>query len=117
MATTLERYSGIGYDYLILDTKENKNGLNEKTISKILKRSLGMGADGLIVGPITAEGKTEAKLYNHLGEEASMDNMEHNIFERYLMDAGYEEAKDYMDNIDLLINTEIFITGKIKIYD
>lgn len=117
MTMTLERYSGIGYDYLVLDTKNNEGRLNSAQITKILNRSLGMGADGLIVGPIYIDGKTSAMAYGENGEETVIDSVGKSVFAKYLSDAGYEEAEEYLNNIDQKVNTDVFVSGTIKLFD
>lgn len=117
MTMTLERYSGIGYDYLVLDTKNNERELNSVQITKILNRSLGMGADGLLVGPFMKDGKVSAKAYGEDGEETAMDAVGKLIFAKYLEDAGYEDANFPIDQTDGLVNTDVFISGTIKLFD
>lgn len=116
MTMTLERYSGIGYDYLVLDTNQNEARLNRNQITKILNRSLGMGADGLIVGPIYIDGKAVAKAYGENGEETVIDPVAKSVFAKYMSDAGYN-TEDYKDQLNEKINTDLFISGTIKLYD
>ena len=48
----LEKYDGLGNDYLVLDPNLNSIELTEEKIKKICNRNFGVGSDGILYGPI-----------------------------------------------------------------
>lgn len=51
-ALLLQKYHGLGNDYLVLDPNKNKIHLLERHIVKLCRRNIGAGADGILYGPI-----------------------------------------------------------------
>lgn len=54
---TLSKYQGLGNDYLILDPNKNKLQLVGKKIELLCQRGFGIGADGVLYGPLKKDGK------------------------------------------------------------
>ena len=54
MANTIimSKYQGLGNDYLILDPKKNQVQLQGKKIALLCQRGFGLGADGVLYGPV-----------------------------------------------------------------
>ena len=48
----LRKYHGVGNDYLIFDPKKNDVVLNERLIRQLCRRNIGVGADGILYGPV-----------------------------------------------------------------
>ena len=46
------KYHGLGNDYLVLDPTEAGNGLSAERVRRICHRNYGIGADGILLGPI-----------------------------------------------------------------
>lgn len=85
----IERYHGLGNDYLVVDPNKNDIKLTEDTIKLICNRNLGIGSDGILYGPIFKDGSICVKIYNPDGSEAEKSGNGVRIFSRYLLDSGY----------------------------
>jgi diaminopimelate epimerase len=70
MKLSLERYHGLGNDYLVLDPNKFNLPLNEKIIRLICDRNFGFGSDGILLGPIFEDGGFRVRIYNPDGSEA-----------------------------------------------
>ena len=55
MKMVLERYHGLGNDYLVFDPNKNELELNPKNVSMLCNRNMGLGSDGILEGPILGE--------------------------------------------------------------
>ena len=53
----LRKYHGVGNDYLIFDPKKNDVVLNERLIKQLCRRNIGVGADGILYGPLIEDKK------------------------------------------------------------
>ena len=64
MANTIimSKYQGLGNDYLILDPKKNQVQLQGKKIALLCQRGFGLGADGVLYGPVEIDGKLGIQL-------------------------------------------------------
>ena len=54
---TMQKYEGVGNDYLILDPNRNELKLEENQIKMLCRRNFGVGADGILYGPLYANQK------------------------------------------------------------
>jgi diaminopimelate epimerase len=98
MNITLEKYHGLGNDYLIFDPNKNELELTEENIRLICNRNFGVGSDGLLVGPILGNDKLEVKILNPDGSEAEISGNGVRIFGKYLKDAGYVQKNRFTIN-------------------
>ncbi len=89
MQLTLQKYHGLGNDYLIYDPKLNALPLTPARIRLICDRNFGAGSDGILFGPMLENGRIEVKIYNPDGGEAEKSGNGARIFSKYLKDAGY----------------------------
>ena len=89
MKTILERYHGLGNDYLVYDPQINELELNEERIKLICDRNFGCGSDGILFGPIIEEDGIRVRIYNPDGSEAEKSGNGVRIFSKYLKDMGY----------------------------
>ena len=48
----MSKYQGLGNDYLILNPKKNKVELQGKKVALLCQRGFGLGADGVLYGPV-----------------------------------------------------------------
>lgn len=87
-ALLLQKYHGLGNDYLVLDPNKNKIHLLERHIVKLCRRNIGAGADGILYGPIWQDEKLYVKIFNPDGSEAERSGNGVRILQ-YLLDAGY----------------------------
>ena len=49
---TMHKYHGLGNDYLVLDPGVNQIRLQERKIQMLCRRNFGVGADGILYGPL-----------------------------------------------------------------
>lgn len=95
MSITLEKYHGLGNDYLIFDPNKNDLELTEERVRLICNRNFGVGSDGLLVGPILGPDKLELKIFNPDGSEAASGGNGVRIFGKYLKDGGYVQKNHF----------------------
>lgn len=99
----IKKYHGLGNDYLVIDPNKSDVDLQESHIRKLCKRNFGVGADGILYGPIEKDGKIHVRCFNPDASEATNTGTGIRIFAKYLKDEGY--VKD---------NTVVFYTAKGK---
>ncbi|WP_092871851.1 diaminopimelate epimerase [Acetitomaculum ruminis] len=91
---TLKKYHGLGNDYLVLDPNKNEVKLLERNIQLLCQRNFGVGADGILYGPLkTEDGKFGLKIFNPDGYEAEKSGNGIRIFAKYLLDENYINEK------------------------
>lgn len=86
---TMHKYQCLGSAYFIFDPGKNKIRLREREIQKLCGRKFGVDADGIVHGPVFADGKTKAFVYHP--DECGADGNGNGIwmFAKYLQDFGY----------------------------
>lgn len=89
MNFVLEKYHVLGNDYLVYDPEKNEMELKGETIRTICDRNFGVGADGILVGPVFQEDGIHVSIYNPDGSEAENSGNGICIFAKYLKDGGY----------------------------
>lgn len=89
MKITLEKYHGLGNDYLVFDPAKNDFELTKESVTLICDRHFGIGSDGILEGPIIENEQLTLKIYNPDGSEAQKSGNGIRIFAKYLKDAGY----------------------------
>ncbi len=95
---TLQKYQGLGNDYLILDPEKNERSLQTRNIEMLCRRNFGVGADGILFGPLWEQGKIGLRIFNPDGSEAEQSGNGACIFAKYLLDEGYiTERKIVLD--------------------
>ena len=92
---TLKKYHGLGNDYLIYDPNQNRELLQERQIQLLCRRNTGVGADGILSGPVFENEKIKVRIFNPDGSEAEKSGIGSRIFSRYLKDAGYVKERQY----------------------
>ena len=92
---TLKKYHGLGNDYLIYDPNQNRELLQERQIQLLCRRNTGVGADGILFGPVLENEKIKVRIFNPDGSEAERSGNGIRIFSKYLKDAGYVKEKCY----------------------
>ena len=94
MQIVLEKYHGLGNDYLVFDQNKNELELNEANVKMICNRNVGLGSDGILEGPLLGE-HLAVKIWNPDGSVAEKSGNGVRIFAKYLKDAGYVQKKNY----------------------
>jgi diaminopimelate epimerase len=83
------KYHGLGNDYLVLDPTEVGGELSEDHVRLICDRHFGVGADGILLGPLPdAVGRFSLSIFNPDGSQAAKSGNGLRIFARYLYDRG-----------------------------
>jgi diaminopimelate epimerase len=83
------KYHGLGNDYLVIDPNVSPLDLTPEAIRLICHRHFGVGADGILSGPIK-DGKTlKVRIFNPDGSEAEKSGNGLRIFARYLFEHQY----------------------------
>ena len=95
MKTVVERYHGLGNDYLVFDPNKNDLKLNRENAAMLCNRNLGLGSDGILEGPFIGEKHMSLKIWNPDGSIAEKSGNGVRIFAKYLKDAGYVQKKKY----------------------
>lgn len=89
MKAVLEKYHGLGNDYLVFDPNKGKLKLTPERVRLICNRNFGVGADGILEGPLLEDGNIRLKIWNPDGSEAKKSGNGVQIFAKYLKDAEY----------------------------
>ena len=95
MSITLHKYHGLGNDYLVYDPHINHLELTPERIRLLCDRHYGLGADGLLLGPIFEGTDIRVKIYNPDASEATNSGNGIRIFARFLRDTGYTKEKKF----------------------
>ncbi|CUX18014.1 diaminopimelate epimerase [Clostridium sp. C105KSO13] len=95
MKITMERYHGLGNDYLVYDPNKNELQLNKENAAMLCNRNMGLGSDGILEGPFIGENKMSLRIWNPDGSIAEKSGNGVRIFAKYLKDAGYVQKKNY----------------------
>ncbi|MDR2138851.1 MAG: diaminopimelate epimerase [Tannerella sp.] len=96
MKISVEKYHGLGNDYLVYDPQKNPAILNEERIRHICDRNFGCGSDGILYGPLMENGTVRVKIYNPDGSEAEKSGNGVRIFSKYLKDCGYVKDETFV---------------------
>jgi len=128
------KYSALGNDYIVIDPNENDFEPDSKIIENICNRNFGIGADGILLGPIferplnrylgkylnlpfgkflsksLRKGKSiSVRIFNSDGSEAEKSGNGLRIFSQYLLDKGYfkkcKGIDEKLDGKSIEINT------------
>lgn len=92
----LVKYHGLGNDYLVLDPNKNEIRLQERHIARLCRRNIGVGADGILYGPLMQDGKIYVQIFNPDGSEAERSGNGVRIFAKYLLDEGYVKKETFL---------------------
>lgn len=95
MKLVLEKYHGLGNDYLVYDPNKNEMELNPSNVALLCNRNFGIGADGVLEGPIRKDGSLSMVVWNPDGSKAEQSGNGVRIFAKYLKDAGYVQKKEF----------------------
>lgn len=103
----MTKYQGLGNDYLVLDSNKNRVQLQGKKVALLCQRGFGLGADGVLYGPVEINGKMGVHIYNSDGSEAAISGNGVRIFAKYLLDQGYvKESKFEIETMSGTIEVE-----------
>ena len=104
----MAKYQGLGNDYLILDAVRNRVQIQGKKAALLCQRGFGLGADGVLYGPVQINGKMGVHIFNADGSESPISGNGVRIFAKYLIDRGYvKESKFDIETMAGTIEVEV----------
>lgn len=95
MEVHFRKYHGLGNDYLVIDPNIHDVALTPDTIRSICDRNFGIGADGILYGPIKSGDNLSLRIFNPDGSEAEKSGNGLRIFAKYLFDNRYVNEKHF----------------------
>jgi len=95
MEVYFRKYHGLGNDYLVIDPNIQDFNLSPQSVRLICDRNFGIGADGILYGPIRAADEPEVRIFNPDGSEAEKSGNGLRIFAKYLFENKYVDKKDF----------------------
>ena len=84
------KYHALGNDYVVIDPRHRSAEFLASEIIRICHRNFGIGSDGILWGPLPAQGDApfSLRIFNPDGGEAQKSGNGLRIFCRYLFDQG-----------------------------
>jgi len=95
MGVHFRKYHGLGNDYLVIDSNIHDVDLTPDTIRLICDRNFGIGADGILYGPVISSGNLSVRIFNPDGSEAEKSGNGLRIFAKYLFENKYVDKKNF----------------------
>jgi len=95
MGVHFRKYHGLGNDYLVIDPNIHDVDLTPDTIRLICDRNFGIGADGILYGPIKSGDNLSLRIFNPDGSEAEKSGNGLRIFAKYLFENKYVDKKNF----------------------
>ena len=95
MKTVVEKYHGLGNDYLVFDPNRNKLRLSPANVRLLCDRNFGVGADGVVEGPLLEDERLSVRIWNSDGSMTENSGNGVRIFAKYLKDGGYVQKKNF----------------------
>jgi len=90
------KYHALGNDYIVINPADLDGELGTLRIRLICHRNYGVGSDGILLGPLEAEGAGfGVRIFNPDGSEAEKSGNGLRIFSRYLWDQGMIQDKPF----------------------
>jgi len=89
------KYHGLGNDYLVIDPEVYDLNLTPDAIRLICDRHFGVGADGILYGPLKEGDNLRVRIFNSDGSEAEKSGNGLRIFARYLYEKRYVNKKHF----------------------
>ena len=92
IALPFSKFHVLGNDYLVLDPTKATFDPTPRLIEALCDRRLGIGSDGILLGPQPVPEDPAAfglRIFNPDGSEAETSGDGLRIFARYLLDAGH----------------------------
>ena len=89
------KYHGLGNDFIVISPQEMTDGLTPGQIRRICHRNLGIGADGILVGPENTDQGFGLRIFNADGSLAENSGNGARIFARFLFDQKQVENQPF----------------------
>ena len=107
METMLYRYGMEEEEYLVFDMNANASSLGSRAVRAICARNCGIGARGILVGPVKSQGRDRMLFYLPDGTLSEEDPAASTLAARYLQEKGYAWAHSQGDRCDNLKRTGV----------
>jgi len=95
MKVHFRKYHGLGNDYLVIDPNIYDVDLTPDGIRLICDRNFGVGADGILYGPVKGDENLSVRIFNPDGSEAEKSGNGLRIFAKYLYENKYVDRKNF----------------------
>jgi diaminopimelate epimerase len=95
MEVHFRKYHGLGNDYLVIDPGIHDVNMTPDSIRLICDRNFGIGADGILYGPIKGGENLSVRIFNPDGSEAEKSGNGLRIFAKYLYENKYADKKSF----------------------
>ena len=95
MEVHFKKYHGLGNDYLVIDPEVHDVNLTQDAIRLICNRNFGVGADGILYGPLKDGKNLRVRIFNPDGSEAEKSGNGLRIFAKYLYETKYVKKKHF----------------------
>jgi len=95
MTAHFRKYHGLGNDYLVIDPRVYDVKLTPDAIRLICDRNFGIGADGILYGPLEKGENPGVRIFNPDGSEAEKSGNGLRIFARYLYENDYVNGRNF----------------------
>ncbi len=104
------KYHALGNDYLVIPQAE----LDEAKIRRICDRNYGIGADGILLGPLESETcDFRLRIFNPDRSEAEKSGNGLRIFSRYLWDEGLVQQKPFtVETLGGAVTCQVGVDGR-----
>jgi len=83
------KYTAQGNDYIVIDPSYFPLEIDSDIAKKICDRQYGLGADGILYGPVLGNGTVDLKIFNSNGSECGRSGNGLGIYAHYLHSRGY----------------------------
>ena len=96
MPVAFAKYHALGNDYLVIDPRDLSAPLTVAQVRRICDRHYGVGADGILLGPLPAErARFALRIFNPDGSEAEKSGNGLRIFARHLWERGLVAGEEF----------------------
>jgi diaminopimelate epimerase len=95
MEVHFRKYHGLGNDYLVIDPNVYDVDLTPESVRLICDRNFGIGADGILYGPVKNGDNLSVRIFNPDGSEAEKSGNGLRIFAKYLYGNKYVDKKNF----------------------
>jgi diaminopimelate epimerase len=95
MEVHFRKYHGLGNDYLVIDPNIYDVDLTPDSVRLICDRNFGIGADGILYGPMESRDNLDLRIFNPDGSEAEKSGNGLRIFAKYLFENKYVDKKNF----------------------
>ncbi|WP_315786566.1 diaminopimelate epimerase [Fischerella sp. JS2] len=109
------KYHALGNDYLVIHPQDLPFPLTPVEIKVICDRHFGIGADGILLGPLPAKtGEFALRIFNPDGSEAEKSGNGLRIFSRYLWDLRLVSEESFtIQTVGGIVRSIVKDAGKI----